>query len=46
MSAVEATGSLQAQQAKVYQAKLILCCLDGERVVANDDISVFASSDR
>ena len=41
-SAVEATGSLQAQKAKVRQARLVLCCLDGERVVGNDDNSVLA----
>ena len=38
--------SLQAQLAKVRQARLVLCCLDGERVVGNDDNSVCASSDR
>ena len=31
---------------KVRQARLVLCCLDGERVVANDDNSVLAISDR
>ena len=30
---------------KVRQARLVLCCLDGERVVGNDN-SVCASSDR
>ena len=35
-SAVEATGSLQT---KVRQARLVLCCLDGERVVGNDESS-------
>ena len=34
-----------AQYAKVSQARLILCCLDGERVVGNDNNSVCASSD-
>ena len=29
----------------VRQARLVLCCLDGERVVDNDDNSVLASSD-
>ena len=43
-STVEATESLLAQEAKVRQARLVLCCLDGERVVGNNDI--FASSDR
>ena len=43
---VEAIGSLQAQKAKVRQARLVLCCLDGERVVGSDDNSVLASSDR
>ena len=43
---MEATGSLQAQQANVRQARLVLCCLDGERVVGSDDNSVLASSDR
>ena len=37
-STVEATGSLQAE------ARLV-CCLDGERVVGNDDNSVLARSD-
>ena len=46
MSAVEAIGSLQAQLAKVCQARLVLCCLDGERVVGNDDNSVCTSIDR
>ena len=27
------------------QARLVLCCLDGERVVGNDDESVLARSD-
>ena len=36
------TGILQA---KVRKARLVLCCLDGERVVGNDDNSVCASSD-
>ena len=27
------------------QARLVLCCLDGERVVGDDDNSVFASYD-
>ena len=31
--------------AKEHQARLGLCCLDGERVVGNDDNSVLASSD-
>ena len=44
--AVEATGSLQAQQAKIHQARLVLCCLDGEGVVGNDGNSALASSDR
>ena len=30
----------------VGKARLDLCCLDGERVVGNDDNSVFVSSDR
>ena len=30
---------------KVSQARLVLCCLDGERVVGNDDNSVLAHSD-
>ena len=34
-SAAEATGCLQAQP-KVRQARLLLCCLDGDRVVSND----------
>ena len=42
-SAVEATGGLQAQKAKVRKARLVLCCLDSERVVGNDDNS---NSDR
>ena len=29
----------------IRQARLVLCCLDGERVVGNDDNSVFARSD-
>ena len=45
-NAVEATGSLQAQYAKVCQARLVLCCLGGEIVVGNNDNSVLASSDR
>ena len=28
------------------QARLVLCCLDGERLVGKDDNSVLASSDR
>ena len=43
-SAVEATGNLHAEKAKVHQARLVLCCLDGERVVDNDDNAVSASS--
>ena len=45
MSAVEATVSLQAQYAKIRQTRLVLCCLDGERVIGNDDNSVLASFD-
>ena len=32
--------------AKVRQATLVLCCLDSERVVGNDNNSVLASSDQ
>ena len=42
---MEATGRLQAELAKVCQARLVLCCLDGERVVGNDDNSVLTRSD-
>ena len=42
MSTVEATGSLQAQEAKVRQARLVLHLLNSERVVGNDDTSVCA----
>ena len=41
-SIVEAIGSLQA---KARQARLVLCYLDGERVVGNNDNSVLASFD-
>ena len=40
-----ATGSLKGQQAEVCQARLVLCCLDGEKVVGSDDNSVLASFD-
>ena len=42
---MEATGSLQAEQVKVRQARLVLCYLDSKRVVGNDDNSVWARSD-
>ena len=41
---VKGTGSLQAQLVKVHQASLVLCCLDGKKVVGSDDTSVLASS--
>ena len=40
MSTVEATGN------RSRNVKLVLCCLDGERVVGNNDNSVLASLDR
>ena len=42
-SIVEATGSLQAhyRPIKVHQARLVLCCLDGERVVGITTIILF-----
>ena len=36
--------SLRAQW-KLLEARLVLCSLDGERMVGNDDTSVLASSD-
>ena len=42
-STVEATGSLQAQ-AKLCQARLVLCCLDTEKVVGNDHNFVLAGA--
>ena len=44
-NAAEATGSFQAQYAKVRQASLVLCWLDGKKMVGNNDNSVLASSD-
>ena len=36
----------QLSRAKVRQARLVLCCLDGERVVSDDNNSVLAGSGR
>ena len=42
----ERSGSYWTFAGSIGQDKLVLCCLDGERVVGSDDNSVLASFDR